>query len=304
MSDVKPTLRQLQCWMQNVITHPLGVDAGLEAESEGEHLHVPAADVEAVIQRSRRLTAAQRLEVYANAYYSRLLECMRESFPALTAAVGAPVFDEFAFGYLQAHPSSSYTLNRLADHFVEYLRATRPESASDEPETSEASDARSSSADWPDFVIDLARLERTFEEVFDGPGLENERPLTADDLRGLSPDAWAETRLIAAPCLRLLELKFPVNAYYSAWRRGQSPGIPAPRPSHLAVSRREYVVRRYELTAPEHRLLSELAAGETVGAAIESAAEGFDDLERFGQTLGAWFQKWGAAQLFWRVERA
>ena len=76
--------------------------------------------------RSKRRTSVERLEVYANAYYARLLECLRDEFPALLHAVGEEVFDGLAFGYLQAYPSTSYTLSNLSRNFARFLEETRP----------------------------------------------------------------------------------------------------------------------------------------------------------------------------------
>ena len=80
-----------------------------------------------MIGRSRNLTAAERMGIYANAYYARLLECLASFFPVLQKALGADVFESFAFEYLQHYPSKSYTLDRLGESFARFLEETRPE---------------------------------------------------------------------------------------------------------------------------------------------------------------------------------
>ena len=147
----------IQKWFASVIMHPEGVDGGVESEQAQRVIRMSRDQLEHVVARSKNLTAAERMGIYANAYYARLLEVMRESFPVMARALGDETFDAFAFGYLQSFPSRSYTLDHLADHFVEFLQQTRPD---DED------------AAWADFLIDLARLEQTIAEVFDGPGIE------------------------------------------------------------------------------------------------------------------------------------
>src|ERR1700693_5287793 len=114
MTSNRPELRQLaqiQRWLQAVITHPDGVEAGLASSEARDQIDVDPGRVEQVVDPSKRRTSIERLEVYANAYYARLLECLRDEFPALLHAVGEEVFDGLAFEYLPSYPSQSYTLS-------------------------------------------------------------------------------------------------------------------------------------------------------------------------------------------------
>ena len=156
--------------------------------------------------------------------------------------------------------------------------------------------------EWPEFLIDLATLEWTFAKVFDGPGVEGQALLDADELQRIEPEAWAAARLETVPCLKLLTLRFPLNDYYSALRRKESPPLPDPAPSWLAVTRRDFVVRRHGLTQRQFELLSALQAGESVGAAIERAVQApGDDLSTFADQLRDWFQIWSAEGFFQRI---
>ena len=83
---------------------------------------------------------------------------------------------------------------------------------------------------WLDFLVDLAKLEWCFSEVFDGPGAENERLLEFDQMQGISAECWADARLVPVPCLRILRLDFPVQDLLprdSRRRRSGSAGSPA-----------------------------------------------------------------------------
>ncbi len=139
-------LAQIQRWFQAVVTHPDGVEAGLTSPEARAEIDVSPSRIEDMVDPSKRRTSVERLEVYANAYYARLLECLRDEFPALLHAVGEEVFDGLAFGYLQSYPSRSYTLSELSRQFAQYLEETRPRDEDD-----------ASGPSWPDFMIDLAR---------------------------------------------------------------------------------------------------------------------------------------------------
>jgi hypothetical protein len=289
MSGEPRELERIQRWMQAVIAHPDGVAAGLDSPAARAEIDAPARDLESVIRPSKKLSSVERLGVYAGAYYARLLECLREEYPALVHALGEETFDGFAFGYLQSHPPRSYTLADLSAHFPQFLAETRPE---DEDLT-----------DWADFLIDLAALERTYAEVFDGPGVEGQPTLQADDLQAIPPERWPEARLLPVPCLRLLTLRAPVHEYVSAVRRGESPAPPGPSPTHLVVTRRDFVVRRAAVSPVEFDLLARLAAGEPVGAAIEQTALAHQaDLDHFAAQLQQWFHDWAAGAFFRGVE--
>ena len=226
-------LGQIQRWMQAVLMHPTGVAEGIASAEARRHIDVGPGEAEKVLTRSRALTALERLEIYAYAYYARLLECLREELPVLMHALTQEVFDAFAVGYLQAYPSRSYTLLQLGANFPRYLAETRPEEGGGD----------GLPADWPDFLIDLATLELTFNEVFDGPGVEGERLLDAEQLRAIPAERLPEARLMGVSCLRLLPLRYPVHRYFTAVRRHEDPVPPEAAETYLAVTRRRYVMR-------------------------------------------------------------
>ena len=223
-------LRDLQRWMQAVLMHPGGAEAGAASEAARQAIDVPPEQAERVVTRSRALSGLERLAIYNRAYYARLLECLRESYPVLFRALGEEAFDGFALDYLQKYPSRSYTLNDLGANFPRYLRESRP---ADEP-----------GPGWPDFVIDLAALEWTYNEIFDGPGVEGRRLLRPDRLRAIPPERWPEARLVAVPCLRLMELRYPVHLYYTAVRRRKEPEFSEPAETFLAITRRRSSSKR------------------------------------------------------------
>lgn len=286
-------LARVQRWMLAVISHPGGVGPGAASDEAQRRLSVAPDAIEQVISPSQRMSGEERLAIYARAYFARLLECMRSVFPCTLKTLGEDAFDELALGYLESYPSRSYTLDRLGAEFARYLDETRPDR---DPE------GRPTEA-WPDFLIELAGFERAIGEVFDGPGSEGRPLLAADDLRAIPADRWPQARLVTAPCLRLLAFKFPLNDYFTAVRNGESPEIPEPAESYLALTRRDYIVRRHALERPQYELLGALAAGETVGAAVERAARvAPDGIESLAAKLEQWFRQWTAAGFFLRVE--
>jgi hypothetical protein len=258
-------LAELQAWMMRAI-----------ASSERD-----VTDPADHVLPSQNQSSSQRLAVYQHAYVARLQECLREAFPVLMTALGRETFDQFAAEYVERYRPASYTLNSLADRFMEHLIATRP---GDVP-----------SPGWPDFLIELARLEHTIGEVFDGPGSEDSPPLDVSELARRSSEQWSDLRIVPAPCLRLLAFSFPVDDYYTAVKHDQSPSWPEPNPAWLAITRRDYVVRRVPLEQAEHQLLSALTAGRLLGEALSAS-------DTTAEQVTNWFADWGRLHFFSHLE--
>jgi hypothetical protein len=250
-------LDSTQRWVQHVITDLDGVAAGV-ATAPG----ATAVWAEEVVRGNTRLGAHDRLALYSRTYQRRLTGCLRESYPGLAHALGEELFDDFALEYLRTKPSRSYTLAALGADWPEHLDATRPDRYLPVHERE----------GWPDFLVDLARLERTFFEVYDAPGVEGQRLPTAAALPPADLDAaWHGATITPVACLRLVQAHFPVGAYLVAVRRGEKPPLPQRGPVFEAVSRRDYVVTITELDARGHALLVRLLAGVPVDSAARAA---------------------------------
>lgn len=286
MSNESRNLDQIQRWMQTVISWPTGVEAGIASEEAQSKIPLESSELEKVITASSQLTSLERMGIYANAYYARLLECLSEEFPALVCAMGKTAFGAFSMEFLQKYPPTSYTLSELGAHFPQFLRETKPASEDDE-------------FNWTDFLIEIAVLERIYSEIFDGPGIERVTPLTAEALNSIEPEAWPEVCLQMAPCFRLLQFQFPVHEYISSARQGNSPPIPEQQITYLAITRRNFIVRRESISQSEYFLLSKLNQGLKVGDAITQFAEsGLMEPDQLDAKLHVWFRHWMASGFF------
>lgn len=283
MKPAPENLRALQDWMQlQLMSSATGAD--------------PDASIEKLITTSRQQTSRERLNVYCQAYVARLVECLREEFATLCKFLEPDVFDSLAVAYLEAHPSQSYTLANLGAEFPRFLQTL---AASEDPDRPAALDAEFQGAR---FLIELATLERLYAEVFDGPGLEGLPSLSHEKLRQIQPEAWPRARFEFAPCFRLVQFASPVHEFITACRQGAEPPVPEPRPTWLAVTRRQYIVRRHSLTQTQFELLRCLGEGQVLGAALEHVAAMCPDVEALVRDIQQWFQEWTAAQFFQSIQ--
>jgi hypothetical protein len=285
LSSDAPSLADLQRWFQAVIVHPGGVIEG--AQSDEARTALEADAIGKVVAPSSRQSAEERVAVYAQGYWSRLLECLREEFPVVRAAVGDEAFDSLAVDFLQAQPPTSYTLGKLGAGFPTHLAATSP------------------GDEWSAAVVELARFERTITEVFDLPGGETLGYLTLEELNAVAPQDRATLRLAPLPTVRLLGFAFDVNTWFTQLRAGDATSVPERRPTFVALSRREFVVRRLTLSHVQFDLLGSLFAGEPLDAALQTTLARHPTADdEVAANLGPWFADWAKAGLFGRLAAA
>lgn len=147
-----------------------------------------AAVASQFIKPNDRLTSFERLQIYNQQYWWRLLASFQEDYSGLRAAIGPRKFDRLAVAYLEAYGSQSWTMRNLGLHLEEFLRAHPDLTA---PHTA--------------LAIDLARVEWARVIAFDGP----EKPvIDSEKMARIPPD---RLRLELQPYVTLLELSYPVD---------------------------------------------------------------------------------------------
>lgn len=208
--------------------------------------------IEDVILPSKTLTASERFHVYAEMYYLRLQDCLKEDFPALRALLGHHRFDEVIHEYLHAFPSAHYSLNYLGERLPRHLARQKKISK---------------------LAVDVARVEVAMSQVFDEARCPE---LTLEQLQAFPQDRFDDAKLPTIRALRLLELGHAVNPLITA-ARGEEP-LPAAKrqKSWLAVYRKNLQVVRMDLSRPMFVLLEALSKGKTLAAAIRACRRVYD----------------------------
>ena len=271
-------LRTLQEWMQAVVTHPEGVERGIVSAEARRLIPGAATDVGTVALPSKSLDEVQRLGIYAHMYWARLIEILTDEYPTTRRVLGEDAFARATRRFLHLHPSTQRTLSLLSAGFPSFLVRHLP-----------ASPRKA-------LAVDVARIERAMEDVFDAPQAE---PLSAGAIAAIDGECWDRTGLALVPATRLLRLTTPANDYMNAIRAGRKPRVPRPRASWVIVYRRDYRVFRHSLTREQYRLLEALAAGRPLTAAVSTALAGRRrQAARLAPRVGEWFREWSAAGLF------
>lgn len=220
-----------------------------------------------------RLSAQARMAIYIEGYRLRLLDAIKSDYPA-TLALLDDRFDALASAFIEQNPPTQASLDPYPHPFAAYLRA-------------HSDDA---------FAADLADLECAIAGIFLLPESE---ALTPAHISGITPEAFGAMRLMPRTASRLLRFDYPVDAYLTRQRSGETPERPTPATSYLYVVRHEHEVRRYPLSQAEFLVLQQLANGLPVGAALEQVAETYPQLlPDIAANVQSWFGAWTGSGFF------
>ncbi len=113
-------LKKSQKWFASIITRPIDEDSRMNPISPvGELMEEESWDY---ILPSPTLRPAQRIELYNQQYWWRLLSILHETFPLLTRLFGYHDFNQtIAFPYLQKYPPTHWSLNELGVNLSSWI---------------------------------------------------------------------------------------------------------------------------------------------------------------------------------------
>jgi hypothetical protein len=201
-------LRDTQKTIAGWIRAPEGVAAAIaeaDAGADGEGGGSAARRLADLIRSDAALDAAGRLEIYANAYFHRILGVLGEDYPALRSSMGIDAFHDLVTSYLLVEPSRHPSLRYAGDRLPGFLA------------DHEAASGIRGRAPW---AADLARLEWARVDVFDAP---DGAPLSRATIASLAPDEFGSLELRLAAWARMLSVDHPVDQLWrSAIAGGES----------------------------------------------------------------------------------
>jgi Putative DNA-binding domain len=241
------------------------------------------------IKPNDRLSSFERLQIYNQQYWWRLLASFAEDYNGLRAVLGPRKFDKLAVAYIETWGSQSWTMRNLGRQLEDFLRA-HPELTA--PHTA--------------LALDLARVEWARVIAFDGPDKPVVQP---ESIAGIPAD---RLHLELQPYITLLELAHPVDELllklkeseietgafsnavasdHSSRRTQRIKSRPSAEPVHLAVHRYQLSVYYKRLDREAYLLLLALKDGMPLE---EACAVAFADSKNLPAHDAARIQQWFA----------
>lgn len=119
-TTVPEKLKMTQQWFASIITRPIDENSEMMPISpKGMPMTEEAREF---IAPSPTLQPAQRIEIYNQQYWWRLLSALHENFPLVTRMFGYHDFNmQLAFPYLVKYPANHWSLNNIGERFPRWI---------------------------------------------------------------------------------------------------------------------------------------------------------------------------------------
>jgi hypothetical protein len=209
--------------------------------------------VAGAIAQPPRASVERRLQVYFDAYRSRLVEALATDYETVRTVSGAGDFGALALAFVEACPSQVRNLRWFGAGLPGFLARTAP---------------------WAQrpWLAELAQLEWTLGLAFDAADVA---PLAFADLARLPAQAWSDAVLVLHPSVHLLQLRS--NAV--AVRKAVDAGTPPPavesgsEPLDWLIWRQDDLAHYRSLPAVEAQALHVARRGGDFAAVCTAVAE-------------------------------
>lgn len=183
--------------------------------SASEPLSGPLANMRSVgLDGSSPINA---LVIYRNAYQARMMEALGEMYPATWRLLGDEIFFELGGIYREQNPSESYNLNTYGYHFPDMLAESLK------------------IVNYP-CAVDLAKFERSFQEVFHLPapqyslaqGLSASNPSATHQMLSEALSTGSDIRIKFIEAMILCPVRYAVE---ELWTQRHLPRAEATKPN-------------------------------------------------------------------------
>ena len=295
-SNVPEQLKTIQTWFAGVITHPIDHKSRIAHLSpSGNPIEKEAAEF---IKPSPTLKPEQRIEIYNQQYWWRLLNVLQSTFTMTTRMLGFRKFnDHIAVPYLEAYPSEHYSVSHIGDHLLDWMRQHYKGEdkvlLTDALSIDYAMHAAFFEANYTSITENLSPEQAFATEAFLQPHttlfkLDCHLFEFRNKIQTKDPDYWSSHH-------------FPNLEHALSEDNGHFPNLKRDRIYCFIVYRsRMNRVKWLEISMAEHALLSLFQDGKSIEQACEWLAEGGSEyLEEATPNLQEWIQGWVAKQLLY-----
>ncbi|WP_052063318.1 HvfC/BufC family peptide modification chaperone [Nitrincola sp. A-D6] len=269
MSNLAPnSLAELQTRLQDYVLGDGVIDAGSNTDG-----------VLSVLAGGDSDRGKQRLNIYHNAYRSRLLEVLQSAFERSWIYLGDEAFNSICTRYIDTHASHSANLRNYGGDFPHFLRQAFPS----DPE-----------------VAELATMDWRLHSAFDAA---NADLLTNEQLAVVDETQWESLGFVFHPSVSLELFEWNTLDIWHALNQGESPpvvqrlGVPL---GHLFWRNEQRGYFR-SLDEAEYAALKGLIEGHSFAGVCEELALNYRN-NGIENSIGSWLARWLADELLSAIE--
>ncbi|CCB85074.1 putative uncharacterized protein [Parachlamydia acanthamoebae UV-7] len=272
-----PVLQYIQEWFGSIIARPIDFDNRMNPVSPcGHSMEKEAAHY---IAPSPTLRPAQRIELYNQQYWWRLLNVLHEVFPFVTCLFGYREFNQvLGFPFLVKYPPAHWFLQAIGDRLPLFVQ-------------------KYYRADDFQLVYDATQLDCAFNQAFYSAHI----PTNLQEMMLGDSEAVLAKSLVLQPHMQVFAFKYDLVEFRQAflkqnpdyWLEHDFPELKHV-PTFCAVFRNDFnQVVTTPLDPDEYHFLSLFRSGCSIDQACEWLDEQTDPIfENSAENLQKWFHKW------------
>ncbi|MGK5594584.1 MAG: HvfC/BufC family peptide modification chaperone [Parachlamydiaceae bacterium] len=285
------SLTKLQEWFASIITQPI------DDQSQIAPLTPRGAPIEKeaaiFIKPSPALKSYQRIEIYNQQYWWRLLKIMQETYPLAVRLFSYEDFNRtLATPYLQKYFPNHWSLSLLGDRLPQWVEEEYH-------------------ADDKELITHSVAMDHAYNRAF----FSLHYPaLSLEDLQGANSVLILNTKLHLQPHVRLFKMPFDLFAFRKElmkespeyWVENDFPQLKKDRTYHFLVyRRRSLMVTWKEISPTEYALLEQFSLGASVDVICQWIETQPETTQQEAEShLSAWFQDWSAEGILTKVKQS
>lgn len=281
-SQLPYQLKSIQEWFAGVITNRLGENSTIQSHTINGILI--AEESTHYITPSPTLQPHQRMQIYNQQYWWRLLNTLHANFPLVTRLFGCHAFNEkIAIPYLLKYPPNHWSLNLLGERLSKWIAEYYQE-----PDQS--------------LVLNASRLDWAFMASFIDPQypLLNLNQMTKE-----SPESLLSQVFYLQPYINLFTWEYDLLTFrenfmkydVDYWVEHRFPDLPKGKTYFFTLYRNlnNHLAWR-EVSKGEFILLERFKMGTSITDACEYIESQEDSLHEYiANHLQKWLQEWAQA---------
>lgn len=202
------------------------------------------------IKGNDRLSSKERLNIYADMYFYRIRDSLKDDYPCLLKLLGETGFHNLITSYLAKNPPTHFSLRYAGQHLPHFLKSSKQQYL---------------------FLPELAQFEWDLLTSFDA---EDKPALTIEELKRNPPDKWEKLIFRTNPSVIFKKFQWPVDQIRSHLLAGKKLGIFKKKPVCLCIWRQNYKVHYRPVSDRlEQKSLFLLQKGRSFGEMCEEATD-------------------------------
>ncbi len=249
-----PTLKEMQFWLKDILTNPKGVREALSESNQW---------IDFI--NSDETSNSSRLDIYAEAYFARILEAFTIDFPITAFVLGEDQFAKLVAEYLKLYPSTETNLNNISKCLVPFIKIYSKSSA----------------------IHDIVTLERLALESFYSPIDPIFEP---QSLSALKESDWENIKFSLNSSLKLISSSWPLEELWQ--KRHEMHNIvikESETQNHYLIERISHHINLSKISRTQFLILQKISEGERLSSIGEEATSiGEEDISIL---FAEWMQK-------------